>query len=47
MKFKIIETASEGYEIDEAFIYLYWDYPRHPNAAGGGWVERHFVQNNS
>jgi len=45
LKFNI-NGIPDGYEIDEALIYLYCDYPKYPNAAEGGGGDIYYVEDN-
>ncbi len=46
LKFRI-GSVPEGYEVDEALIFLYCDYPKYPSAAEGGGGDIYFVPNNN
>ncbi|MCX7958754.1 MAG: DNRLRE domain-containing protein [Deltaproteobacteria bacterium] len=46
LKFNI-DSVPNGYEIDEALIFLYCDYPQYPNAAEGGGGDIYFVPVNN
>lgn len=46
LKFKV-DSVPQGYEVDEAWVFLYCDYPKYPNAAEGGGGDIYFVPNNN
>lgn len=46
LKFNVTNIP-DGYEVDEALIFLYCDYPQYPNAAEGGGGDIYFVEDNN